>query len=173
MYTVRCVSSSHPLLNCSTPCLIYLFCPSRCFFVFLLVLQFCHHYYYYYYVVRTARIMLREALKPNPKFLVYFNFEGWMLSNLTAGMSPVSNLGDALAQVTLSSFFRFISLFYLNDWWNTIHKYHSQKKNTMDANTADDKDKLATAASSTSSSSSSSEEEHEDEGKDTTTTTTR
>jgi 3-dehydrosphinganine reductase len=67
--------------------------------------------------------MVVNAFAKNPKFQVYFSFEGWMLSNLTAGMSPVSNLADALTQVALSGVFRFISLFYLNDFWRIIRGY--------------------------------------------------
>lgn len=51
-----------------------------------------------------------------------------MLSSLTAGMSPVSNLMDAVTQVSLGGLFRFISLFYLNDWWNTIRYSRDQEK---------------------------------------------
>jgi hypothetical protein len=36
-----------------------------------------------------------------------------MEPNLTAGMSPVSNLGDAITKVALLAVFRFINVFYL------------------------------------------------------------
>jgi hypothetical protein len=72
--------------------------------------------------------MVDQAFCTNPKFAVYFNFEAWMLTNLTAGMSPVSNMADALAQVALTGLFRFVSLFYLNDWWRIIRNM-SQEKN--------------------------------------------
>lgn len=77
--------------------------------------------------------MVRSAFARNPKFQVYFTFEGWMLSNLTAGMSPVSDLGDALSQVVLSGLFRFISLFYLNDFWRIIRQ-HAGKTNDSTSN---------------------------------------
>jgi hypothetical protein len=73
--------------------------------------------------ISTAEIMVASAFAKNPKFQVYFSFEGWMLANLTAGMSPVSNLGDAITQIALSGVFRFISLFYLNDFWRIIRSY--------------------------------------------------
>jgi 3-dehydrosphinganine reductase len=78
----------------------------------------------------TARIMVKSAFAKHPKFQVYFTFEGWMLSNLTAGMSPVSGIGDAITQVALSGLFRFISLFYLNDFWRIIrnHKDNDNEK---------------------------------------------
>merc|ERR1712176_502231 len=49
---------------------------------------------------------------------------------MTAGMSPLCNISDAITQVTLMGFLRFISLFYLNDWWNIISQYRDEKKKT-------------------------------------------
>ena len=68
----------------------------------------------------VANAMVKAATAPNPSFLVYFSFEGWMLSALTAGMGPVSALPDAVTQVALGGLFRYVSLFYLNDWWRII-----------------------------------------------------
>ena len=79
----------------------------------------------------VAQKMVKEAVKPNPPFLVYFSFEGWMLAALTAGMSPVSTLGDAVTQVACMSLFRFVSLFYLNDWWRMI-RLHNTKEDTAE-----------------------------------------
>jgi hypothetical protein len=45
-----------------------------------------------------------------------------MLSSLTAGMSPAHNLVDALCQIFLGGLFRFISLFYLLDFRNIVHR---------------------------------------------------
>ena len=73
--------------------------------------------------------MVASAFAKNPKFQVYFSFEGWMLTNLTAGMSPVSNLADAVTQIALSGVFRFISLFYLNDFWRIIRGYKPKSDN--------------------------------------------
>jgi len=88
----------------------------------------------------TAKQMVKCAFARNPKFQVYFNFEGWMLSNLTAGMSPVVSLGDALSQVVLSGLFRFISLFYLNDFWRIIRQ-HAAAATTDSATAESDKTK--------------------------------
>lgn len=76
----------------------------------------------------SAKVMVKSALAKNPKFAVYFNLEGWMLANLTAGMSPVSSLGDAMTQVAFSGVFRIISLFVLNDWWRIIQKFRAESK---------------------------------------------
>jgi len=70
----------------------------------------------------VANRMVQEAIKRNPSFLVYFGFEGWMVASLTAGMSPVSTVADAMTQVSLNGLFRFVSLFFLNDWWTMIRK---------------------------------------------------
>ena len=75
--------------------------------------------------------MVDAAFVTQPSFYVYFTFEGWMLSNLTAGMSPVTTLSDALCQVTLMGLFRFISLFYLNDWWRIIRTFARQKESAQ------------------------------------------
>ncbi len=72
--------------------------------------------------------MVNAALAKNPKFQVYFTLEGWMLSNLTAGMSPVMTLGDAVTQVALGGLFRLIGLFVLNDWWNIIRTHPEETK---------------------------------------------
>lgn len=77
----------------------------------------------------VAKIMVPSAFARNPTFHVYFTLEGWMLSNLTAGMSPVSSMVDALTQVSLGGILRFVSLFYLNDWWGIIREYED-KDNT-------------------------------------------
>lgn len=64
--------------------------------------------------------MVEEALKPNPKFSVYFGLEGWMLATLTAGMNPESSLIDVICQVGLAGLFRFVSFFYLNNFWDIV-----------------------------------------------------
>lgn len=70
----------------------------------------------------VASVMVQKAVHDNPSFLVYFGLEGWMVASLTAGMSPVSNVADAVTQVALNGLFRFISLFVLNDWWDMIRR---------------------------------------------------
>ena len=45
-----------------------------------------------------------------------------MLSSLTAGMSPAQNIVDSLCQIFLKGLLRFVSLFYLMDFRNTLHK---------------------------------------------------
>jgi hypothetical protein len=45
-------------------------------------------------------------------------------------MTPVTTLKDALSQVALGGLFRFISLFYLNDFWRLIRNLHDANKRT-------------------------------------------
>lgn len=71
----------------------------------------------------VGRKMLQEALKPNPPFAICFNFDAWMLSNLTAGMGPTSSILDVVAQIAAMGIFRVISLFYLNRWWHLLRNF--------------------------------------------------
>jgi len=54
--------------------------------------------------------------------------DGFMLSNLTAGMSPFNNLWEATLQVLFASLFRFISLFYLVDFDRKVKAYHAKQQ---------------------------------------------
>jgi 3-dehydrosphinganine reductase len=76
----------------------------------------------------VAKVMVAKAIAKNPPFGVYFTFDAWMLTALTAGFGPVSSLLDAVSQIAGGPLFRFISLFYLQDWWDTIRRYQNEKK---------------------------------------------
>lgn len=71
----------------------------------------------------VAKTMVRSAMQANPPFSVYFSFDGWMLTALTCGFDPVMSVADALSQVVGMTFFRWISLFYLQDWYRIIQQY--------------------------------------------------
>ena len=64
----------------------------------------------------VGKHIVKEALKSNPTFDIYFGIDGWMLSMLTSGMNPVTSVFDAVCQVALMGLLRFISLFYLMDF---------------------------------------------------------
>jgi 3-dehydrosphinganine reductase len=66
--------------------------------------------------------MVKEAMKPNPRFAVYYGFDGYVLSTMTAGFGPETSLVDALSQISLAGLFRLVSFFYLNDFWRIIRK---------------------------------------------------
>ena len=72
--------------------------------------------------------MVAKCLVPNPPYCVYFGLEGWMLSTLSAGMSPVHSLLDAVSQVLLMGILRLVSLFYLWDFTRIIAKCGKEKK---------------------------------------------
>mmetsp|Transcript_9111 Transcript_9111/g.10645 ORF Transcript_9111/g.10645 Transcript_9111/m.10645 type:complete len:361 (+) Transcript_9111:54-1136(+) len=79
----------------------------------------------------VARKMVSSAIQRRPKFNVYFGLEGWMLASLTAGMSPVHSIIDALCQIFLMGLFRFISLFYLMDFRRIVVKVGNRKENEV------------------------------------------
>ncbi len=76
---------------------------------------------------RVGRKIVNEALSSNPTFDIYFGIDGWMLAMLTAGMSPVSSLVDAICQVALMGLLRLISLFYLMDFARMTQNCHDAK----------------------------------------------
>mmetsp|Transcript_10816 Transcript_10816/g.15253 ORF Transcript_10816/g.15253 Transcript_10816/m.15253 type:complete len:357 (-) Transcript_10816:805-1875(-) len=76
----------------------------------------------------TGRAMVHAAFQSHPKFAVYFNIDGWALSNLSAGFGPVSNLSDAMVQISLLPLFRWIALFVQNDFYNTIRRFAKKDK---------------------------------------------
>ena len=75
----------------------------------------------------VARKMVHAALQPNPPFAISFDFDAWMLSNLTAGMGPTSSLIDMVAQISAMGLFRVVSLFYLNRWWDMLRSFDANK----------------------------------------------
>jgi len=76
----------------------------------------------------VSKRMLSAALALHPPFSVYFGLEGWMLATLTAGMSPVHTIIDAICQVYLMGLLRLVSLFYLFDFSRIIQKVGNEKK---------------------------------------------
>ena len=75
----------------------------------------------------VGRKIVHDALLPNPPFAIYFNFDAWMLSNLTAGMGPTSSVTDVVAQIAAMGVFRVISLFYLNAWWDMLRAFAAKQ----------------------------------------------
>lgn len=80
---------------------------------------------------QIGRKMLHEAMASNPRFAVYFDLDGWMISNLTAGFAPVTNWMDAVTQLALSSILRWISLFYVMDFHQIIQKCDKEEDEEM------------------------------------------
>jgi len=59
---------------------------------------------------------------------VYIGLEGFMLATLAGGMSPAVNLLDTMYQIFLNGLFRFVSLFYLWDFRNTVRKVGKEEE---------------------------------------------
>ena len=86
---------------------------------------------------RVGRKIVNEALSSNPTFDIYFGIDGWMLAMLTAGMSPVTSLVDALCQVALMGLLRLVSLFYLIDFARMTQNCHDRKTAPKDKGKSD------------------------------------
>ena len=67
--------------------------------------------------------MVDAAFQPRPKFIVHFGLEGWAAANLTAGFSPATHLGDAIAQVSLLPLLRWIAIFVQEDFFGIIRSF--------------------------------------------------
>ena len=76
----------------------------------------------------VAKRMVDDMLKTRPPFHVYIGLDGWLLSGVSAGMSPLMNIVDGLYQIFLGGLLRFVSLFYLWDFRNTVRKQHAKAK---------------------------------------------
>ncbi|XP_050397299.1 3-ketodihydrosphingosine reductase [Patella vulgata] len=63
------------------------------------------------------------------KFFSYMGLDGYMLSCLTCGMSPVISMMDATQQVVTSGIFRVISLFYLDYFDRIVQKCKLEREN--------------------------------------------
>mmetsp|Transcript_11380 Transcript_11380/g.32779 ORF Transcript_11380/g.32779 Transcript_11380/m.32779 type:complete len:380 (-) Transcript_11380:346-1485(-) len=86
-----------------------------------------------------ARATVDAVVRKRPAFGVYVGLDGFMLNTLTGGMSPAVNLSDTLYQVFLGGLFRFVSLFYLWDFRNTVRrveKAEEEKETTKNSGPA-------------------------------------
>ena len=72
---------------------------------------------------------MKASLSNNPSFDIYFGLDGWMLSAVAAGLSPVTSLFDAICQISLMGLLRLISLFYLMDFGRITQNLHDTKLN--------------------------------------------
>jgi hypothetical protein len=71
-------------------------------------------------------------------FSVWTGLDGFMLSSLTCGMEPCFSLLAGLVQVLTCSLFRFVSLFYLLDFYRISHRCSAERHTAQgkDANGA-------------------------------------
>ncbi|KAM3568649.1 hypothetical protein VYU27_009232 [Nannochloropsis oceanica] len=61
----------------------------------------------------------------NRTFSITTGLDGFMLGTLSCGMEPVFAFVPALLQCLLCSLFRFVSLFYIFDFYRVAHKCHA------------------------------------------------
>ncbi|KAK7114250.1 3-dehydrosphinganine reductase-like [Littorina saxatilis] len=72
----------------------------------------------------VAKSILDDMMRG--RFVSSIGLDGFMLSTITAGFSPISSIMEALQQVSLMGLFRFISLFYLAHFDHTVKKCHQE-----------------------------------------------
>ncbi|XP_013382180.1 3-ketodihydrosphingosine reductase [Lingula anatina] len=69
---------------------------------------------------KVANSILEDSVKG--KFLCSVGVDGFLLTNLTCGMSPVTSLMEATQQVVTMGLFRIISLFYLDSFDRVVRR---------------------------------------------------
>ncbi|KAL0271723.1 UNVERIFIED_CONTAM: hypothetical protein PYX00_008720 [Menopon gallinae] len=79
--------------------------------------------------VDVAQKLLADSLRK--RFFSYVGIEGFLLTTLCSGMSPFSSVSELILQVSLMSFFRLLSVFYLLHFRNIIRSCSrtTQEKN--------------------------------------------
>ncbi|XP_053101335.1 3-ketodihydrosphingosine reductase isoform X1 [Hemicordylus capensis] len=74
----------------------------------------------------VARVIVKDAVQG--KFSSSVGTDGYMLTILTSGMSPISSIAEVLEAVILMGFFRFIGLFYIASFDSIVHRCMVQKE---------------------------------------------
>jgi 3-dehydrosphinganine reductase len=73
----------------------------------------------------VARIILNDSLKGH--YQSYMGLDGFMLSSLCSGMSPISTVWEAIIQVLTMGIFRAISLIYLVSFDRIVNRCQNEK----------------------------------------------
>lgn len=73
----------------------------------------------------VAKSVFKDAV--NGKFLSYVGMDGWLLCNLSSGMSPATSILDLLQQIFTMGLFRFVCQFYLLHFDRIIKKCKEEK----------------------------------------------
>ncbi|XP_071091852.1 3-dehydrosphinganine reductase-like [Haliotis cracherodii] len=74
----------------------------------------------------VAQTVIKDAIQG--RFFSYMGLDGYMLANLTCGMSPVTSIMAATQQVATMGLFRVISLFYLDYFDRICRKCKSERE---------------------------------------------
>ncbi|KAM8967702.1 3-ketodihydrosphingosine reductase [Pelodytes ibericus] len=84
---------------------------------------------------QVARVIVKDAVQGN--FNSSVGSDGYMLSSLTCGMSPVTTITEGLQQVVTMGLFRTIALFYLGSFDSIVRRCMIQKQNCQKAEKTD------------------------------------
>ncbi|KAM4705688.1 3-ketodihydrosphingosine reductase isoform 1-T1 [Rhinophrynus dorsalis] len=84
---------------------------------------------------QVARVIVKDAIQGN--FNSSVGSDGYMLSSLTCGMSPVTSITEGLQQVVTMGLFRTIALFYLGSFDSIVRRCMMQKHNSEKASKTD------------------------------------
>ncbi|XP_077348201.1 3-ketodihydrosphingosine reductase [Lithobates pipiens] len=84
---------------------------------------------------QVAKVIVRDAVHGN--FNSSVGSDGYMLSSLTCGMSPVTTITEGLQQVVTMGLFRTIALFYLGSFDSIVRRCMMQKQTCEQANKTD------------------------------------
>ncbi|MEE6465223.1 hypothetical protein FKM82_006495 [Ascaphus truei] len=77
---------------------------------------------------QVARVIVKDAIQGN--FNSSVGSDGYMLSALTCGMSPVTTITEGLQQVVTMGLFRTIALFYLGSFDSIVRRCMMQKQHS-------------------------------------------
>ncbi|XP_072297633.1 3-dehydrosphinganine reductase [Eucyclogobius newberryi] len=80
---------------------------------------------------QVAKIVVRDAVQGN--FSSSVGPDGYMLSALTSGMSPVTSITEGLQQIVTMSLFRIIALFYLGSFDSIVRRCMIQREQSKAA----------------------------------------
>lgn len=84
---------------------------------------------------QVAKVIVRDAIQGN--FNSSVGSDGYMLSSLTCGMSPVTTITEGLQQVVTMGLFRTIALFYLGSFDSIVRRCMMQKQTCEQATKTD------------------------------------
>nr|XP_033791196.1 3-ketodihydrosphingosine reductase isoform X3 [Geotrypetes seraphini] len=80
----------------------------------------------------VARVIVKDATQGN--FNSSIGSDGYMLSSLTCGMSPVTSITEVLQQVITMGLFRIIALFYLGSFDSIVRRCMIQREKSEHEN---------------------------------------
>ncbi|XDV26973.1 hypothetical protein PO909_030582 [Leuciscus waleckii] len=80
---------------------------------------------------QVAKIAVKDAVQGN--FTSSFGPDGYMLSALTCGMSPVTSITEGLQQIVTMGLFRTIALFYLGSFDSIVRRCMIQREQSKAA----------------------------------------